>query len=40
MLVGYHLLLRDFELYVIICINVRVVITVAMAMLFRDLGAL
>jgi hypothetical protein len=40
MLVGYNLLLRDFELYVIICMNVRVVITVAMTMLLRDLGAL
>jgi hypothetical protein len=39
MLVGFHLLLGDFEPYGIIFI-MRVVITVVMVMLLRDFGVL
>jgi hypothetical protein len=38
-LVGDHLMLRDFCPYVIIFMNVRVVITVAVVMLLRDFGS-
>jgi hypothetical protein len=37
-LVGDHLLLKDFNPYGIIFMNVRVVITFAMVMLLRDSG--
>jgi hypothetical protein len=37
-LVDDHLLLRNFEPYVIIFMNVCVVITVAMVMMLRDIG--
>jgi hypothetical protein len=37
-LVGDHLLLRDFGLYGIIFMTVYIVITVAMVMLLRDFG--
>jgi hypothetical protein len=35
---GEHLLLKDFEPYVIIFMNVGVVITVAIVKLLRDFG--
>jgi hypothetical protein len=39
MLVGDHLLLRDFGPYGIILMNVFVITTVAMVMLLRDFGS-
>jgi hypothetical protein len=38
LLAGYHLLLSDFGPYGIISMNVCVVITIVMVMLFRDFG--